>query len=325
MASASALVLRPSGVGIGSGSQFGVWQSKGSFVDCGASLCHSRKPRPLRIAATPSGSERRRVVRVRCRGSDGGPAPPESRDEAIAQAAGSVSALLEKALKRRGPSTVKQRKEQRQVKLRVEVPVPDDTPASLVSLTLDLVSGLKPRDSPVVAVFFPDASAVALARDQCGALPDERFYCLQSEREVSGDVSVVLVAGASYDDAELLRELARNVNPRPVVVLNPDWSPEAEQDARCGSFLTSFEAAYAFLPLAIQGFFSKTEGAVLKNAQSGAPWLIFLKENGKFTRLSSLKSRPGPAELESALYNAMAANSAVTKSIKFLRGLVSKE
>jgi hypothetical protein len=264
-------------------------------------------------------------VRIRCRGSDGGAAPPESRDEAIAQAAGSVSALLEKALKRRGPSTVKQRKEQRQVKLRVEVPVPDDTPASLVSLTLDLVSALKPRDSPVVAVFFPDASAVALARSQCGTLPDERFHCLQSEREVSGDVSVVLVAGASYDDTERLRELARNVNPRPVVVLNPDWSPEAEQDARCGSFLTSFEAAYAFLPLAIQGFFSKTEGAVLKNAQSGAPWLIFVKENGKFTRLSSLKSRPGPAELESALYNAMAANSAVTKSIKFLRGLVSKE
>lgn len=261
--------------------------------------------------------------------------PPESREEAIAQAAGSVSSLLEKMLKRQGPSTVKQRKQQQQqqTRLRVEIPVLDETPSSLVSLTLDFLLSLfsAKREPPGVAVFFSDASSVGLAREQLvGARnPNHSLHELSSEREVSGSVSVVVVAGPRCEDTARLRELARNVSPRPIVVLNPEWTPEDESDPTWGAFLSSFEAAYAFLPLAIQGFLSKTEGAVLKNVQSGAPsgrpWLIFVREDGKYTRLASLQRRPGPAELESALYNAMAANSPVTKSIKFLRGLVSKE
>lgn len=262
---------------------------------------------------------------IRCKSASGGEAPPESREEAIEQAAGSVSSLLEKALKRRGPTTVKQRRQERQVKLRVEIPVLDDAPSSLVALTLDLVSALFPgaREPPRVAVFFTNASSVTLARDQSSA---SSFHSLQSEQEVPSDVAVVLVAGARFDDTASLQALARNVTPRPIVVLNPEWSPDDESDASWGAFVSSFDAAYTFLPLAIQGLFSKTEGAVVKSARSGAPWLIFVKEaDGTFTRLSSLKRRPGPAELESALYNAMAANSPVTKSIKFLRGLVSKD
>lgn len=243
--------------------------------------------------------------------------PPESREEAIAQAAGSVSSLLEKTLKRQGPKTVKQRKQQKQTKLRVEIPVLDDNPASLVSLTLDFLSSLSNLESDSVAVFFSDTSSVALAREQ-----NLNAYELSSESEVAGTVAVIVVAGARSDDAARLQELARNVSPRPIVVLNPEWAPEDEES---NAFLGSFEAAYAFLPLAIQGFLSKTEGAVLKNVQSGSPWLIFEKKDGKFTRLASLQRRPGPAELESALYNAIAANSPVTKSIKFLRGLVSKD
>ncbi|XP_024385287.1 uncharacterized protein [Physcomitrium patens] len=273
-------------------------------------------------------------VGIRCKGASGGDVPPESREEAIEQAAGSVSALLVKSLKRQGPTTVKQRKEQRQVKLRVEIPVLDDSPSSLISLTLELLSALfnGKREAPSVAVFLSGESAVVLAREKyanSGISSVNRFCNIQAECEVPGDESVIVVAGARFEDVACLQELARNVTPRPIVVLNPEWSPEDEKDAKWGALLTSFETAYAFLPLAIQGFFSKTEGAVLKNVQSGAPggrpWLIFLKEDGKFTRLSSLQRKPGPAELESALYNAMAANSPMTKSIKFLRGLVSKE
>lgn len=263
--------------------------------------------------------------------------PPESREEAISQAAMSVSSLLEKILKRQGPSTVKQRKQQQQMKLRVEIPVLDETPTSLVSLTLEFVLSLfsGKRETPGVAVFFSDASTVALAREQYSETPNPNpnpnhsFHELFSDREVVGNVTVVVVAGARCEDTARLQELARNVSPRPIVVLNPEWTPDDENDSTWGAFLKSFEAAYAFLPLAIQGFLSKTEGAVLKNVPSGAPagrpWLIFVKEDGKFTRLASLQRRPGPAELESALYNAMAANSPVTKSFKFLRGLVSKD
>lgn len=245
---------------------------------------------------------------------------PESREEAIAQAAGSVSSLLENLLKRQGgPSTVKQQRKQqkqKQTKLRVEIPVLDDTPASLVSLTLDFLSSLK-REDLTVAVFFSDASSAALARERNPNPNQLSFHELGDVAPGTSGVSVVVVAGARGDG---LQELARNVSPRPIVVLNPEWTREDEE---ADAFLGSFEAAYAFLPLAIQGFLSKTEGAVLKKNVS--PWLIFVKENGKFTRLASLQRRPGPAELESALYNAMAANSPVTKSIKFLRGLVSKE
>ena len=326
MANPSILVFRLSGVAVGaeSGIQSSSPKPHGCILGPQGSLRCAPRPSGWG-SSTPS---RGRSVSIRCKAASGGEAPPESREEAILQAAGSVAALLEKTLKRRGPTTVKQRKQQRQVRLRVEIPVLDDTPSSLASLTLDFLSTLFPasRAPPGVAVFFSDPLAL---EDQTLANPNTSFHSLPSETDVSGDVAVVVVAGATFDDISRLQELARNVNPTPVVVLNPVWSPEDDTHATWGGFVTSFEPAYAFLPLSIQGFFSKTEGAVLKNVQSGAPggapWHIFVKQDGKFSRLSSLKRRPGPADLESALYNAMAANSPVTKSIKFLRGLVSKD
>lgn len=304
MANPSQLLLRPSFVGAES-----LFPSR-AFLQC--RIASRRIPESLKSTSLHSG----RGSNFRCRAEV---VLPESREEAIAQAAGSVSSLLENLLKRQGgPSTVKQQRKQqkqKQTKLRVEIPVLDDTPASLVSLTLDFLSSLK-REDLTVAVFFSDASSAALARER-NPNPNQSFHELGDVAPGTG-VSVVVVAGARGDG---LQELARNVSPRPIVVLNPEWTREDEE---ADAFLGSFEAAYAFLPLAIQGFLSKTEGAVLKKNVS--PWLIFVKENnGKFTRLASLQRRPGPAELESALYNAMAANSPVTKSIKFLRGLVSKE
>lgn len=337
MATPNSLLLRSSPIGTTESlfrSQPTAWNLQCGIA--GVSLRHSHRRIPsaqesLQFSqsfSTRRSGRGRNFGLIRCKSASGGEVPPESREEAIAQAAASVSSLLEKTLKRQGPATVKQRKQQQQTKLRVEIPVLDDSPSALVSLSLDFVAPLPFS----VAVFVSDASILDLAREQFakqGPNPNRSFHDLSSEREVSGNVSVVVIAGAKCDDTARLQGLARNVSPRPVVVLNPEWTPEEESDSTWGKFLSSFEAAYAFVPLAIQGFLSKTEGAVLKNVQSGAPggrpWLIFVKEDGKYTRLASLQRRPGPAELESALYNAMAANSPVTKSIKFFRGLVSKE
>ena len=283
------------------------------------------------------GVRRKGVVRCKASVNDGGELPPSSREEAIEQAATSVSSLLEKALKRQGPSTVKQRRETKQIKLRVEIPVLDDSSSSNVSLTFDFLSALfrgkKKGDAPNIAVLFADdESSVNLARKQCEerGLSSWSFFNLQSEVGLAGDdAAVVVLVGAKFEDNVRTEDLLKKVYPRPVVVVNPEWSAEEEKDTKWGALLSGFEVAYSFIPLSIQGFLSKTEGAVLKHVKSGAPggrpWLIFVKEGDQYKRMSSLQRRPEPSDLENALYNAMAANSPVTKSIQFLRGLVSKE
>jgi len=121
--------------------------------------------------------------------------------------------------------------------------------------------------------------------------------------------------------------ICKEAAPRPVVLFNPGWSVEEESDVNNG-FLSSFEPVYSFTALAIQGFFSKTEGAVFRYVKSGAPssnpWLVFVKEEGKYSCVSRFKRRPDPSELEDALYNSLAANSPVTKSVRFLRNLISR-
>lgn len=272
---------------------------------------------------------------ARCNATSGAEeVPPDSREEAINQAAASVSALLVKVIKRQGPSTVKQRREQRQVKLRVEIPVLDESHSSLTSLTLDLVSTLfkEKKGSTKLAVFWADGSVLDFAKEKSTNLETSTnlsFFDIQKETKIPEDVSVVIVVGARFKENASVSELVKYVNPRPVVVLNPEWSPEDEKsDDVWGSFVTSFEVAYAFIPLSIQGLFSKTEGAILKHVKSGAPggkpWLIFVKDNDMYKCVTSLQHRPDSSDLESALYNSMGANSPVTKSIKFLRGLVTK-
>jgi hypothetical protein len=272
--------------------------------------------------------------------------PPRSREEAVEQAGASVSALLEKALKRQGPSTVKQRKEQKQVRLRVEIPVLDDSPATLVSLTLDLLASINQKKTAPIKklVFLSDTSLLnlALERQSMGGQAPEsltgiEFKLLVPENAAAAKVTseesqVLFIVTPKLEQAAIVAKVLEAFNPRPVVVLNPDWSFEdeaADKDMAWGTLISSFEVTYSYVPLAVQGIFSKTEGAVLKHVKSGAPagrpWLIFVKQNDQFICVSSLRRRPQAADLESVLYNSMAANSPVTKSIQFLRGLVSKQ
>lgn len=121
---------------------------------------------------------------------------------------------------------------------------------------------------------------------------------------------------------------------RPVVLVNAegagDLSAQRHLSASLRAVLASFETCYSFTPLALQGLFSRSEGAVLKSAGGGrapaaAPWLVFSKRGGKLQLVGSMKQRPQARDLEDMLYQSMAANSPVTKSVNFVKGLLGKK
>lgn len=279
-------------------------------------------------------------------------APPNSREESLLQARSSISSFLEKALKSAGPSTVKQRKPQRQARLRVEMPLLDESDAMRASLLVDLFSTLsigKKGTHFALSVFCNSGIMEKLKKEPCfnpkpslqsspdlqetltpsyAKAPSFRCYDIADTVELD-DTQVIVILAPKLSELTYMLNIAKAGDPRPLLLLNPDWAPEEEEaEASHASFLQSFEVVYSYLPLAIQGFFSKTEGAVLKHVKSGAPagrpWLVFAKEGDTMKCVSSLKKRPTAVDLENALYNAMAANSPVTKSIKFLRGLAGK-
>ncbi|KAL2643850.1 hypothetical protein R1flu_011437 [Riccia fluitans] len=220
----------------------------------------------------------------------GGELPPQSREETVEQAGSSLASLLEKALKAAGPTTVKQRKSLRQQRLRVDIPVLDESPQALFSLTLDLIEAFIGTKKVLgsVAVYFPSALLEVVPTDfvNVSKVHETRFISLESEEGCQYDTAVVLIVAADFTHARALDSIARSAGHRPVVVLNGGWSAEEESNQRWGSLLSSFEVAYAFTPLAIQGFFGTTEGAILKHVRSGAPsgrpWLIFVKEGDSY-------------------------------------------
>lgn len=250
--------------------------------------------------------------------------PPCSKQEAFLQARTSLSSLLHKSLRPRHPSP------SRHLHLTIELPLlhPSSNPA-LASLLLDLFAGfsISKRASPLsLAVFCDPALVTALEAAHCPA--QFQFCSLHSHVDLVQDAQVVVFLAPKLSQIAHIENVAKLAAPRPLVLLNPEWSAEEEADSPKAPFLQSFEVVYSYLPLAIQGFFSKTEGAVLKHVRGGAPagtpWLIFVKDGDQLKCVASLKQRPGAVDLENALYNSMAANSPVTKSISFLRGLVGR-
>lgn len=258
--------------------------------------------------------------------------PPSSKEEAVKQIKECLFSLLEKPLKNLGSSSVKQKKP-RQVKLRVEIPIIEDSPSAITSLVADILSGFsfKMKGQPTrFAVFWPDSSMAELGSQSFKRLESVRSLDLSDPNKgmaVIEDSDVVFFVGLGISQLPSMESLSKAAAPCPVVLFNPNWSPEEEEEEDINGVLSSFETVYSFTALAVEGFFSKTEGAVFKYAKSGAskskPWHIFLKEEGKYKCVSSFQRRPGVSELENALYNSIGLNSPITKSIKFLRGFIS--
>ncbi|KAE8703193.1 disease resistance protein [Hibiscus syriacus] len=234
---------------------------------------------------------------------------PSSREHAILQAKTCISTCLKKPLN--NPKLVGKLKKLKQPRFQVEIPLIDDSPSSLPQLALDIFKDmpLKRKGSLAeILVLWPDALN-------------------QSNRFLSpADVSVFLAPEPSQ--LALIKAISNSFYPKPVVIFNPKWGSEQESGfGDLKGFVGSFEVIYSFMGLEVKGVLSKRKGMVFKCVRdgvlSGEQWAVLVEEDGELNVVSRFKSRPSIEEVENVLYNLMAINSPITKSAKFLRGLVS--
>ena len=143
--------------------------------------------------------------------------------------------------------------------------------------------------------------------------------------EIPSSADVVVFAASEASDLDAVKSLAEDSYPRPVVMFNPRWG--FEDEAGFGSetrdFVGSIETVYSFMGLEVKGIFSRRNGVVFKCGERERWSVLVEEENGELKAVSTFKSRPSIGEVENVLYNLIAVNSPVTKSIGFLKGLVS--
>ncbi|MED6191603.1 hypothetical protein PIB30_001882 [Stylosanthes scabra] len=262
---------------------------------------------------------------------------PNSKDEAIQQAKTSISTTLEKPLNN-STKLIGKFKKLKQPKFRVEIPLIDDSPDSISQLALDIFGDIpiNRRGSPIrVLLLWPnpslrDAATVAFKSQSDGKVEHFDIPSLQnSDPRIlnSADVAVFFVPEVSQLD--LIRTVSDEFYPRPVVMFNPKWAFEEEGnfDDDLAGFVGSFEVVYSFIGLEVRGLLSKRKGVVFRCVRdgvvSGEKWNVFVEEGEEMKVVTTLKARPTIVEVENVLYNLMAMNSPITKSVKFIKGLVS--
>ncbi|KAI3497016.1 hypothetical protein L1887_39396 [Cichorium endivia] len=259
--------------------------------------------------------------------------PPKSKEEAIRQAKTCLSSTLEKPLNNPKLAAGKLKK-LKQPRFRVEIPVIDDSPDSLSQLALQLFDEmpLKKKASKVkILILWPNSTLTEAANRLAFASVDH--VDVSSLKDginrvlSSADVAVFLTPEASQ--MEVMETITNSLYPKPVVIFNPRWSYDEEENILGDfvDFLGSFEVIYSFMGLEVRGLLSKRNGVVFKCVRdgvlSGERWSVLVEEEGELKVVSRFKTRPSINEVENVLYNLMAINSPITKSAKFLKGLVS--
>ncbi|XP_047317078.1 uncharacterized protein LOC124920603 [Impatiens glandulifera] len=268
------------------------------------------------------------------------PSPPLSKDEAIVQAKTCLSAALEKPLN--NPKLPGKLKKLKQPRLRVEIPIVDDSPSSLSNLAFQVFGDIpiKRKGSAVKVLIIWSNPILAEAASK-------KFDNLSSNLAVenrdlpsvsnngdsralnSSDVVVFMLPETS--ELGLVKIVTERAYPKATVIFNPKWGFEEEGDLKEEKgFVGSFEVVYSFMGLEVRGLLSKRKGVVFKCARdgiiSGERWNILMEEEGGgggMEVVSQLKTRPSIAEVENVLYNVMAINSPITKSAKFLKDMLS--
>ncbi|GAB4846214.1 hypothetical protein Ancab_025210 [Ancistrocladus abbreviatus] len=267
--------------------------------------------------------------------SDSSPTPPTSKEEAILQAKTCLSSTLQKPLN--NPKLTGKLKKQKQPRFRVEIPVVDDSPASITQLAFNIFGDLpvKRKGSPVKILFiWPNPTLKEGAVEAFGSTSlnmidhvDLATVMTVDNRNLnSADVAVFLAPEASQ--LNVVRVFSGGFYPKPLVLFNPKWGFEEESGFNeLSSFVGSFDVVYAFLGLEVRGILSKRNGVLFKCVRdgvlSGEKWNVLVEEEGTLKVVSRFKSRPSIVEVETVLYNLMAVNSPITKSAKILRNLVS--
>ncbi|QCE09818.1 uncharacterized protein LOC114184122 [Vigna unguiculata] len=261
------------------------------------------------------------------------PKPPISKEEAILQAKTSLSTTLEKPLN--NPKLIGKFKKLRQPKLRVEIPVIDDSPDSLSQLALDFFGDLpiKRKGSPTkILILWPEASlkeSATVAFQSHSTIEHIDIPSVaKTDPRILNSAEVAIFLAPDSSQLALIKRISEAFYPKPVVLFNPKWAFEEESNfGDLSGFVGSFEVVYSFMGLEVRGILSKRKGVVLKCARdgvlSGERWNVFVEEGEELKVVSSFKSRPNIGEVENVLYNLMAINSPITKSAKFIKGLVS--
>lgn len=150
--------------------------------------------------------------------------------------------------------------------------------------------------------------------------------------EILNSAGLAVFLAPEKSQVEDIKRVTTSLYPKPVVLFNPNWAFDEEKDFEMGSFLGSFDVVYSFMGLEVRGVIKRRKGVVFKCVKdgvvSGEVWEVMVEdeegeEKGKLKVVTRFKRRPTIVEVESVLYNLMAANSPVTKSVKFLKDLVS--
>ncbi|PON61483.1 hypothetical protein PanWU01x14_146030 [Parasponia andersonii] len=271
-------------------------------------------------------------ARVRIRSSlSSSSNPPTSKESAILQAKTCLSTTLEKPVN--NTKLTNKHKRIRQPRFRVEIPVIDDSPESLSRLAFEVFGELpiRRKGSPVnILIIWPNEAykEAALTEFENYPCPVDHidFSCVTGALSSADVVVFMAPEGANLGS---VKSVAEEFYPRPVVIFNPRWAFEEESEfGELSSFVGSFEVVYSFMGLEVKGLLSKRKGVVFKCVRdgvvSGERWSVLVEEeDGVFKVVSSFKARPSIGEVENVLYNLMAMNSPVTKSVRFLKDLVS--
>uniref|UniRef100_A0A1D1YT92 ATP synthase subunit delta n=1 Tax=Anthurium amnicola TaxID=1678845 RepID=A0A1D1YT92_9ARAE len=307
-------------------------------------IAHRR--RPLFPSRDPSRRSRVHLSLSQARqqelpSSSDGFSPPITREEAVLQAKICLSTTLQKPLNNAILLPSKKLKRQKQPRFRVEIPVVDDSPSSLVQLAFDIFSDMPIRRKgakPCVLILWPDATLAESGQQSlAGAAGSLELVVVSSElgavtRGVLGSADLGVFIAPEARLLDQMRVVSDGLYPKPVVLFNPRWGFEEERgfDVGLGAFAGSFEVVYSFLGLEVKGLLSRRKGVVFRWVRdgvfSGEGWVVLVDDEtkkGEMKVVTRFKKRPSIGEVENVLYNLMAANSPVTKSVKFVKDLVS--
>ena len=215
----------------------------------------------------------------------------------------------------------------------VELPVADTSAAATARLAADLVRRLPAAPGGGWTAGVSDAAAAAAAASAPGVA---RALQLREACRADALGGALLIVAPSTAEVALVEQLLEEAWAGPAaVLLNPGWQQAGAGAAAVPkefeALARSFEVAYSFQPIAVQGIVGAREGAVLRRpAGSGGggggggagQWQILSQQrDGRFVQVGQMKRRPAQSDLEIAFMNASAASSPLTGAVKGARGL----
>ena len=269
--------------------------------------------RGARGRAGAGGSGGGGVARGRGAGAGGGPAgPPRTQEEAYSQARAALGSAFEAKKRRGGKKSTRAGKGPR---VRVEIPLPPEVSEKAADEVVALLDegSFVGRGTPLDVRFAsPELAALAECPTLSSAAPPP--------------AGAVLVAiGPTAADLTALNALVQRFDWAGAIVVNPEGWEARSVDQSLIPFTRTFEIAYSFLPLSIQGLLGSTSnGAVFRSVEgaktpAAVPWRIYLMDEDPPKQIAETTKRPGDAEIETTLYNSMAQESPINQGIRAVR------